>query len=617
MYIPERHSIILKQYFKYLSISTIIVLFFTFQYRSFTKPPFPHVPDIPAHIPFTRTATWDPETNHTVFSKKGIVASDSERCSNMGISILRKGGNAADAAVITCLCIGATDTMFSSGIGGGAYITSKNHQEESAISIDAREMAPGNAYPDMFKGREHKSKYGGLASGIPGELMGLWKLFEIHGSGNIKWEELLLPVAELMEQGWEVSPLFAFALQTQRPAFNYFRKDWDFVFKGKNSNQLLEAGDIIKRPAFAQTLRYLAKHGALKFYDSKGYIARSISETIQEWEGLITPEDFDKYNVIIEDAITLKNFTNDNLTIFSPNGSSSGLSLISGLSIINEMHLNEEIQSDINATGAHRIVEVMKWMASTRSYLGDIGIYNTNDTQINERKERYSKFLTKGFIDDVVSKINDNTTHPWESYNPAFEPNDPHGTSSLSVVDEFGNAVVITTTVNLLFGSCVHDPITGIIMNNEMDDFSLPHTKNAFGLEPSIFNYIQPYKRPLSSSAQSIIVDSDGNIQLVIGAAGGSRITNAIFQGIVRTFMEGKDLTNVIANPRIHHQLLPDKLFIEEPIYHHVIKGLEDKGHDVEISKPQSAMNAIRVLSDGTMVGQSDWWRKFGVAVAL
>lgn len=611
MYISHRHRPKLSK-LGFYSAAFLFIIWILVNLRV-KKIPFPHVPDIPAHIPFERVPSWNPEKNLTAFSKYGMVASDSEYCSQIGVDILHRGGNAADAAVSTCLCIGATDTMFSSGIGGGAFITSKLANADFAVSIDAREMAPGKAYPEMYKGRESHNKYGGLASGIPGELKGLWTLYKMHGSGNLEWADLILPVAEFIDNGWKVDARLGYALQTQRSAFRYFREDWDFIFKN-GTDHLLEKGDLIRRTALAKTLRYIAKNGASAFYDPNDYISRSLSAKVQQWGGIITPEDFSKYEVVVENAITLKNFTDENLTVYSPAGSSSGLALITGLSILNQLGRFDKTDYTINES--HRLIEVMKWMASTRSYLGDIGVYNKNKTEIEEKNQRYDKFLSKEFIQSVSLKINDSTTHPWQDYDPAYEPNDPHGTSSLSVVDKDGNSVVLTTTVNLLFGSCVHDPNTGIILNNEMDDFSMPHTSNSFGLAPSVYNYIQPYKRPLSSSAQSIVVDSEGKLRLAIGAAGGSRITNAILQGIVRTFIQGKDICNVIANPRIHHQLLPDTVFIENPVSEKLIKSLQEKGHNIETIIPQTAMNGIFVNEEG-MWGQSDWWRKFGVAVGV
>lgn len=601
----------------YASVAIFIFYLLNLLVQIHKRPPFPRIPDIPAHLPFNRSATWDPETNRTAYSTEGMVASDSEYCSKLGADVLRRGGNAADAAITTCLCIGATDTMFSSGIGGGAFITSKLFGDD-AISIDAREMAPGHANGNMFDGIEYKTQYGGLASGIPGELMGLWKLYQLHGSKKLEWAELIEPVAALIDEGWKVDIRLAFALQVQRPAFMYFKEDWAFVLK--HGDELLKEGDLIQRKALAKTLRYIGKHGVDAFYSSDGHIAESLAKKSQQWGGILTADDFSMYDVVVEKALKLESFTDKNMTVYSANGASSGLALISGLGILNELYSTENGGYDINDTDGletHKLIEVMKWMAATRSYLGDIGIYNNNQSAIGERQERYDKFVKPEYISEVISKIDNNTTHPWENYHPAYEPNDPHGTSSLSVVDKNGNAVVLTTTVNLLFGSCVHDPETGIILNNEMDDFSLHNTKNAFDLQPSVFNFIEPYKRPLSSSAQSIVVDADGNIDLVVGAAGGSRITNAILQSITRKYFDGKNITDIVSNPRIHHQLIPEVVFLEEPFPQDLVDSLVSKGHDVEFIVPITAMNLITVSDDGMMMGQGDWWRKFGVAVGV
>lgn len=583
----------------------------------YRKPPFPRVPDIPAHIPFQKTATWHPDGNFTVYSKKGMVASDSEYCSKLGADILKQGGNAADAAITTCLCIGATDTMYSSGIGGGAFITSKLFGKD-AISIDAREMAPGKASADMFSGIEYQTKYGGLASGIPGELMGLWKLYQLHGSKKLEWKELVEPVAKLIDEGWEADVRLAFALQVQKPAFKYFRKDWDFLHK--KGNKLVEKGDWIQRKELAKTLRYVAENGAPAFYDPDGYIAQSLSKKAQEWGGVLEAEDFGMYDVVVEKALKLDNFTDNNLTVFTANGASSGMALLSGLHILNSMYGSNHQggYDELDFEGeTHKLIEVMKWMAAARSYLGDVGIYNNNYTAIDERNERYGRLISSSYVEDVVSKIKYNETHSWEYYKPAYEPNDPHGTSSLSVVDKDGNAVVLTTTVNLLFGSCVHDPETGIILNNEMDDFSLHNTKNSFALQPSVYNFIAPYKRPLSSSAQSIVVDSEGNVDMVVGAAGGSKITNAILQSMVRRYYNGENITEIVANPRLHHQLIPETVYLEEPFRDSLVESLSAKGHDVAFIVPMTAMNVITVEKDGLIAGQSDWWRKFGVAVGV
>ncbi|GMM31175.1 gamma-glutamyltransferase [Martiniozyma asiatica (nom. inval.)] len=614
---------------KFLSINSkgniiLVIIFLIVAYESIVtihrnpthRKPFPKLPDAPAHVPFVRKPTWNPEYNTSSESVNGMVVSDSEICSKVGSEILKLGGNAADAAISTCLCIGTVDTMFSSGIGGGAFITSFKNGE--AISIDSREMAPGAAYEDMFKNDELGSKFGGLSNAIPGELMGLWSLFKKHGSGKIKWKDLVLPVVDIAENGWLIDSRLQFALEKQRNALRYFNGDWEFVYR--EDGTLMKAGDLMQRPALAKTLRTIASDGVDAFYNPKGFIAKSLAKKSQQWGGILTAEDFGHYKPIIQKAISIDNFSNDNLTVYTANGVSSGLALAAGLKIFDSYNefskLNEQAEK-FNSLLTHRILETMKWVASVRSNLGDVS-QSQNKTEIKEHALRYSRFLSDEFIDHVLSKMNDNHTLPWQEYEPAYEQNDPHGTSSLSVVDKDGNAVTLTTTVNLLFGSCVHDPKTGIILNDEMDDFSMPHTKNAFGLSPSVFNFIEPYKRPLSSSSQSILVDSNGKVKMVIGAAGGSRIVSAVIQAIIRYAFQKLDIVNIIANPRIHHQLLPDIANIEiiDKLDDELVQFLTKKGHVVEAEMPQSAMNGIIVVN-GVLWGQGDYWRKLGSAVGF
>ncbi|ODV87137.1 hypothetical protein CANARDRAFT_229352 [[Candida] arabinofermentans NRRL YB-2248] len=472
----------------------VILVFFICKYPKSSYEPVP--PKYPAHVPMLGGATWSPEHNQTIRATHGAVSSDQEVCSQMGVMILQKGGFAADAAVTTCLCIGTMSTMYSSGIGGGAFITSKLGNESTSVSIDAREMAPGLAHRDMYEGHEYRSKLGGLAVGIPGELKGLYNLYRSHGSGNLTWEELIMPVVELARNGWEVPKTFAFVLQLQKDILKGYKEDWGFAYGEDGS-----------------------------------------------------------------------------------------------------------------------LVETMKWMASVRSNLGDVGLYNTNKTYLEEHEARYAKFKSPEWSKEVNKKINDDHTLPsWKDYEPAYQPNEPHGTSHLSVIDQYDNAVSITTTVNLLFGSMVHDPETGIILNDEMDDFSLPNMPNAFGLQPSVYNYIEPYKRPLSSTTPSIIVDpKTGKIDMVVGAAGGSRITTAVLQAIIRTYHYNLPLLETIAFPRLHHQLLPETLFIENPEVLELNNAMEDRGHHIEMIGHQTAMNAIKV-DDDVIFAQSDFWRKLGKA---
>ncbi|KAF6010539.1 hypothetical protein HII12_002780 [Brettanomyces bruxellensis] len=571
---------------------TITLLWWLRQINGCNKISYPPLPKIPAHVPYLKGATFNPDENLTIVAKHGAVASDMEKCSQMGVEILKKGGFAADAAVTTCLCIGTVDTMYSSGIGGGAFITTKLANETGALSIDAREMAPGAAYRDMFKGREIASKYGGLAVAIPGELRGLYTLYKSHGSGNLSWSELVSPVAELARSGWNATQLLPGALSSQTEALKLYRKDWNFVYNKDGS--LKKAGDFVSRPELADTFDMIAKKR----------LGCDFLRSQRAHSTILGGKNFARYKVVVEPALQFHGFSDRNLTIYSPAGSSSGVALLAAIEVFNGLK-NDCDQTDFTPVATQRLVESMKWLASVRTHLGDIGTIPI-DT---------SNFLSRNGPSTPEKKIHDDRTlDSWKEYQPAYQPNESHGTSSLSVVDQWGNAVSITTTVNLLFGSMVHDPVTGVIMNDEMDDFSVPTTKNAFELRPSIFNYIEPYKRPLSSCSQSLVVDpKTGKIDMLIGAAGGSRIPTAIFQTLVRTYFYGMDILEALAFPRLHHQLIPEILYIESPSNSTLENAMLNRGHKVEIVGHLTAMNAIR-LKNNTIYAQSDYWRKLGRA---
>ncbi|KAH3680086.1 hypothetical protein WICMUC_000569 [Wickerhamomyces mucosus] len=549
--------------------------------------------------PLIREPSLDPSPIHLKISLKGAVASDVEECSKLGTDILLQGGFAADAAVTVALCIGAINS-FNSGIGGGGFITSKLYQDDNAISIDAREAAPLNSYRDMFIGRENLSKIGGLAACIPGELKGLYTLFETHGSGKLSWKQVIEPVIELTRNGWNASIVLASAIKSDENFLKDNYEIWKFLFK-ENKTELIEVGDLVKRPILANTLELIANNGSdAIFYDPYGPIASNLIKTINNHGGIFQPDDFILYKPIVSTALHTKFLNND---VYTCQGSCSGPALITGLNIFNSFGIQEG--KDMDPLSTHRLIETMKHMASARTRLGDP---NTDNINLITSKE-YAE-IARNLIDD------NKTLDSIQDYNPAYQNNEPHGTTHFSIVDQYNNAVSMTSTINLLFGSLVKDPQTGIILNNEMDDFSTPGSKNAFGLQPSIFNFIRPQKRPLSSTVPTIIVNELGKPDLIIGSAGGSRILTAVFQAIVRTYSYNIPLLETLAYPRIHHQLSPNHIEYETHIGNDIIESLKSKGHDVLEQPPKTAMNAIRRWR-GEWHAVSDYWRKRGVASAL
>lgn len=566
------------------------------------------------------SGTWNPDKRLDITGRHGAVASDSGKCSQMGVDVLKKGGNAADAAVTVALCIGSV-TPQSSGIGGGSFMLVRMPNGTSFV-IDARETAPAGSSKHMFDADTILSKYTGLASGVPGEVKGLETLWELAG-GQLPWHELIEPVAELNEKGFPLGEAVA-------ESVNAFPKMFEALGKAKHFDNLIRgshwcwlfgnhpscrnasdkgfpvAGSLIYRPQLGHTLRQIAQEGSRAFYH--GDITTHLTRATQAAGGILTEEDFANYSVIVRPALQGK-FDNHNfITAPAP---ASGAPLVMGLHVMDELrHYGDAEGHPVDEnTRAHRIVEVMKWMAAARSELGD------PDFVVNPKID---EIVTNQWAHSVRANISDeHTLDSWRDYHPSYEMNDPHGTTHFSVVDKNGMAVSVTSTVNLPFGNGVCDPHTGVIMNSEMDDFSTPVRRNLFELAPSIYNFVLPGKRPLSSMVPTIMFDENGDVELVIGGAGGSRILTSVFLAICRMY-SGEFINGLeaISFPRLHHQLIPEKVSLESGFSDALIQTLKEKGHEVEQVGARTAMNLIHRDNDGIWHAVSDFYRKRGLGAA-
>ena len=567
----------------------------------------------------------NPGDEHQKQGTHGMVSSDVPICSTMGKNILQHGGNAADAAVTVALCIGSVN-LHSSGIGGGGFIVSNSREHEEVLSIDARETAPSKVKEEFFTGYPLLTMVGGLANAVPGELKGLDELFKRHGSGNLSWKEVIEPVIELNEKGFVCTEVLGEAVNVLAkiyfPFLQLMAESWDYIYKeGRKENGYIQKGDLVTRKNFADTLRLIANNGSSDiFYDPLGPIAPSLVEASQTHGGVLTPTDFASYNTVVEQPLSMLLFLGEKeREIYTSNGASAGLALLAGLNFYDKVY-NREDQYYLKI---HKAVESMKWMASARSFFGD---FHLNDSNITFRDELIDKFTSPQGANGIINdgKYSDTRTFPWPNYEPRYQLTNPHGTSHFSVVDSQGNAVSMTTTVNLLFGSVVYDNRTGIVMNDEMDDFSVPGTRNAFNLTPSIYNFIEPRKRPMSSTCPLIIMSRvNGTLvpDLVIGAAGGSRITTAVFNAILKVFYEQKPILETIASTRLHHQLIPESIFVEDLSKFdketNASSYLETLNHTIAESGPLTAMNAISRIDTNDLiswVGVADYWRKRGEA---
>ncbi|KAF7718169.1 Gamma-glutamyltransferase / Glutathione hydrolase [Penicillium ucsense] len=518
--------------------------------------------------------------------KLGAVATENAICSRHGIEMFEMGGNAADALIAAQFCIGVT-SMYHSGIGGGGFmlVRSPNNSYEF---IDFRESAPAAAFQDMYNNNTDASIYGGLASGVPGEIRGLEHLHKKYGS--LPWATLLQPAIQTARKGFPVSTdLVKYMKLAVGSGEDFLTKDPNWALDFAPNGTRLGLGDIITRKRYADTLETIAQHGPDAFYT--GAIAETMINAVQAANGTMTVEDLKNYAVAIRNTsqIDYRGYT-----ITSTTAPSSGIVALSILKILSTYNDFFTCESSLNLS-THRMDEAMRFAYGERTLLGD--------PMYVEGMDKYQHaMLEQSTIDEIRSKISDKKTLNVSAYDPeGLESLDTPGTSHLATADHDGLAISVITTINLYFGSHVLVPETGIIMNNEMNDFSIPGSSNEFGYIPSEANYIRPGKRPLSSITPAIVTRPDGNLFLVAGSAGGSRIITATVQNIIHSIDQKLSAAEALAKPRLHDQLIPNQVSFEYSYDNTTVDFMKSLGHNVTWVAPgQSTAQLIRVLPNGT-----------------
>jgi gamma-glutamyltranspeptidase/glutathione hydrolase/leukotriene-C4 hydrolase len=535
---------------------------------------------------------------YLIEAEHGAVASENSLCSNLGVQILKDGGNAVDSAVGTTFCIGVVN-MFSSGIGGGGFMTvrlppSVLGSTSEVWTIDFRETAPALANTTMYVGRPVEAQFGGLSVGVPGEVRGL---AEAHKRwGKLPWRRLVQPSVDIAA-GWTVSK--ELSLRIHLPKFRELlphNPDWSHIFAP--NGVLLEEGNTIQRVNLSRTLSVIAEQGPDAFY--RGEIADAIISKIRAEDGIMTQDDLANYEVKVSRALE---GTYRGQKIYTTHAPTSGPVLLHMLNLMEKYDLPAEGRTDVNV---HRLIEATKFGFAARTRICD--------PAFNDDPNRIGNIPLKSYGASISKNMTDNRTHPASYYQPMFDVPENHGTSHTSIVDENRMVVAITSTVNLAFGSRVMDPVTGILFNDEMDDFSIPGVPNAFGLWPSPYNYPEAQKRPLSSCAPTIIENPDGSFYLALGGAGGSKILSAVFQ-VILNLDWGLDISSAIEYGRLHHQLYPEWIDADDIYPYELLLGLKKRGHTLhvlDINRIASVVNAV-MLKSGTVFAASDS-RKNGIA---
>ncbi len=534
----------------------------------------------------TKLPSHSTENDYARVSADGkvAVATVNPYATQIAMDTVARGGNALDAAIAATFALGVVDGH-NSGIGGGCFILVRL-ADGRVLAIDGREMAPAAATRDMFlvdgKANPELSRTGALAVGVPGSVLALDKLRQLGAA--LRWRDLILPSAELADKGFVVSHSLAERLAATGPHLAKFPASAAIYLDAKQ--QPWVAGSELRQVDLADTYRAIAKQGSAYFY--QGDFARKTERWMQQNGGLITRKDFSNYQIKMRKPI-VSEFAGYTLYGFPP-PSSGGTHVAQILNILEQFDLEKTTTSE----RYHLIAEAMKFAFADRAHwLGDAdftrvprGLTDKNYARSIAQKislEKTTAAITHGNPEvDIQHLMNKHTTH-------------------IAAADLHGNWVAITSTVNTSFGSKVVIPGTGVVLNNQMDDFSAQvGAANAFGLVGSDANAVAAKKRPLSSMSPTLVFKGDQPV-MTLGAAGGPTIISQVVQTLLYRLQDNMPLAEAMAQPRIHQQWNPNQLFVEARMPQPVQEALQEKGHNLKVWSRMGASQAIE-LRDGKLI---------------
>ena len=527
-----------------------------------------------------------------VFGENGMVVSTSRHASQVGIDILKDGGNAVDAAVGVGFALAVTSSS-NGNIGGGGFMIAR-FSDGQTFTLDYREMAPIKAERNMYLDEsgniiKGKSRSTHFASGVPGSVDGLLKAWEDHGSGNISIERLLSPSIKLAKKGFDLSNYEA----------DRFNKNKDRLSKHPETKRIFarddrewKSGDIFYQSDLAETLERIMENGRDGFY--KGKTADLIVEEMKNVGGWITHKDLENYTSKYRDPIKGSFQDYDIISMGPP--SSGGILLIHMLNMFDEIMNNPENSSiDLSYNSLdyiHILTEIERRAYADRAeHLADADFWDVPEEML------LSKFYAKERASSI--NINEATLSTDISYGNSYI-NQSEETTHYSIVDKQGNAVSVTTTINSGYGNGITITGAGFLMNNEMDDFSSkPGEPNMFGLLGNEANAIEPKKRPLSSMTPTIVLKDDKPF-LILGTPGGSTIITTVLQNFLNVVIHGMDIQQAGSSPRVHSQWMPDMVFHEKGgLSKSLIRKLSERGHDVKLRGNIGEANGIMINEQG------------------
>ena len=526
-----------------------------------------------------------------VHGNNGMVVSTSHQASQIGIEILKQGGNAIDAASAVGFALAVTSSS-NGNIGGGGFMVGR-FADGKTFSLDYREMAPSKAHRDIYLDDnnnviEGKSLIGHFASGVPGSVDGLLRAWRDYGSGNISLKQLIGPAIRLADDGFKLSKYEA----------DRFNRNKDFLSKYPSTKQIFtrddrrwQKGDIFYQKDLAKTLIRIVNKGRDGFY--KGKTADLIVKEMNKVGGWITLEDLDNYTSKYREPI-FGSFNGYEIISMGP-PSSGGILLIHMLNMLNQIQTSSEFPSDLSFNSSdyiHLLTEIERRAYADRSeHLGDSDFWNVPKSML----------LSKSYAKNRIKTIDiEKATRSNKIKQGAELIKESEETTHYSIVDKDGNAVSVTTTINSGYGSGVTIGGAGFLMNNEMDDFSSkPGVPNLFGLVGNEANAIEPKKRPLSSMTPTIVLKNN-KPYLILGTPGGATIITTVFQNILNVILHDMDIKKAVSSSRIHSQWLPDVIYYEKnSLSNKIILDLTSRGHDLKQRGSIGEANGIMINEKG------------------
>ena len=522
--------------------------------------------------------------------KNGMVVSAHPLASKIGTDILKKGGNAVDAAVAVQFALSVV-LPIAGNIGGGGFMVYRG-ADGTYDALDYREKAPGNATETMYLDAEGNpitdlSLFGQLAAGVPGTVDGMVKAHAKYG--KLSWEELIQPAIILAEFGFPVTEAQAEELTYSYAQFHKWNPEGT-AFTVRNE---WKPGELLVQKELAETLKLIQKQGRKGFYEGK--TARFIVDEMKSGNGIISLEDLKNYESVWRTPVvgTYKNYQ----VISMPPPSSGGIALVSLLHSVENYPLrNWGFQSD---STVQVMVEAERRVYADRAeHLGDPDFYAVPQKELIRKENSVQRMNSMNF---------NRATPSSEVKASIFITKEKEETTHYSIVDKDGNAVSVTTTLNGGFGSFVLVKGAGFILNNEMDDFSVkPGAPNMYGLVGGKANSIQPHKRMLSSMTPTIL-EKDGKLFMVVGTPGGSTIITSVFQTILNVTEFDMDMQEAVSAPRFHHQWLPDEIFIDKTAFSDSVRNiLTQKGYKLTERGPWGRVDGILIKEDGSYEGGAD-----------